>query len=178
MIPDLPERVEEIGVFYEQTGLTPTEARVFALLLLSDPPELDFFAIQDQLNVSKGAVSNALRRLLAEGRVTYLTKPGNRRRYFRVSGEKWLRKIQARLVNTLTLGDMLDRVIQLRKHSRATAFDAELRQVQQYFHFLEKRLPLLAAEWEAVAPLIRCTDKPQQLSRIDQPQPPRQAKAC
>ena len=164
-------------MFYEQTGLTPTEARVFALLLLSDPPELDFFTIQDQLNVSKGAVSNALRGLLAEGRVTYLTKSGDRRRYFRVSSEKWLRRIQARLVNTLALGDMVDQVIQLREHSRATAFDAELRQVQQYFHFLKKRLPQLAADWEAVAPLVRCTDEPQQLSRIDQPQPPRQAKA-
>ena len=152
MIPDIKEKVEEIGVFYESSGLTPTEARVFALLLLSDPPELDFFAIQEFLAASKSTVSTALKRLLTEGRVEYITRPGERRRYFRVSGQKWLEHIQSRFANITALGNMIDQIIELRSNASSPEFNADLVHIQGYFRYLEQELPRIVSTWEERKP--------------------------
>ncbi|MBL7776380.1 MAG: hypothetical protein JNK89_10290 [Saprospiraceae bacterium] len=54
------EKVERMGVFFERSGFAPMTGRVFAYLLVCDPPHKDFFAIQEFLQASKSAVSNAL----------------------------------------------------------------------------------------------------------------------
>ncbi|MCP9234697.1 GbsR/MarR family transcriptional regulator [Lewinella sp. JB7] len=146
-IPDIKQRVEELGVFFEQTKLTPMEARVFALLLLSDPPEMDFYAIQDFLQASKSTISNALKRLMAEGRVEYITKPGDRKRYFRVSIIKWLEHIQQALASVGPFVSTLDKVITLRKDTSSPEFNRDLHRIKDYFLFLKEELPRVQAKW-------------------------------
>ncbi|CAH1002454.1 hypothetical protein LEM8419_03333 [Neolewinella maritima] len=148
MIKDIKLRVEEIGKFFESTGLTPVEARTFALLLLSDPPELDFFAIQEFLGASKSTISNALKRLMNEGRVDYTTKPGDRKRYFRVSSQKWLEQIQDSFTTITPFVATMKKVVDLRKDTEDEAFNADLRRIQDYFLHLEQELPRIRAEWE------------------------------
>ncbi len=147
-ISDIKRRVEEIGVFFEQTSLTPTEARVFALLLLADPPEMEFFAIQEFLQASKSSISNALRRLMDDGRVDYITKPGDRKRYFRVSGEKWLGQMREGLAKIGPFINTLSKVIDLREGTGSSAFNRELEEIKEYFLFLKQELPLLQQKWD------------------------------
>lgn len=147
-ISDIQRRVEEIGVFFEQTGLTPTEARVFALLLLADPPEMEFFAIQEFLQVSKSSISNALRRLMDDGRVDYITKPGDRKRYFRVSGERWLGQMREGLAKLGPFINTLSKVIDLRQGTGSSEFNRELEHIREYFLFLKEELPALQAKWD------------------------------
>ncbi|MBB4080435.1 DNA-binding transcriptional regulator GbsR (MarR family) [Lewinella aquimaris] len=146
-IRDIKQRVEEIGIFYEQTTLTPMEARVFALLLLADPPEMDFFAIQDFLQASKSTISNALKRLMNEGRVDYITKPGDRKRYFRVSVLRWLEQIQESFASVGPFVSTLNKVIDLRKDTNSPEFNRELLYIKDYFLFLKEELPRIQAKW-------------------------------
>ena len=72
------ELIESFGVIQKRMGLTPAFARVNALLTICDETELTFEQIQDGLNLSKSATSNALQGLLAIDRIGYKTKPGER----------------------------------------------------------------------------------------------------
>ena len=77
------ELVEKAGVIFEKDGLSPAAARTMSLLMVSDDTELTFEAIYETLNMSKSAASNAINLLLMARRIEYITKPGDRKRYFR-----------------------------------------------------------------------------------------------
>ncbi|NJB85932.1 DNA-binding transcriptional regulator GbsR (MarR family) [Lewinella marina] len=147
MIKDIKNKVEEIGIFFEKTGLTPMEARVFALLLLADPPAMEFFAIQEFLDASKSTISNALKRLMNEGRVDYITKPGDRKRYFRVSSQKWLEQIQESFATITPFVSTMKKVLALREQTDSPEFNKDLRHIQDYFLYLEEELPRIQAKW-------------------------------
>ncbi len=148
MVKNIKTRVEEIGIFFETTGLTPMEARVFSLLLLADPPAMEFFAIQEFLGASKSTISNALKRLMNEGRVDYITKPGDRKRYFRVSSQKWLQQIQEGFATITPFVATMNKVLKLREQTDSPKFNKDLRHIQDYFLHLERELPRIREKWE------------------------------
>lgn len=115
----LKESAEEIGLFFEKNNLTPMEARVFALLLLADPPELDFTTIRKFLKASKSTISNSLKRLIDDGRVDYKTKPGDRKRYFKVSPGKWLQRLKVRFVAVALFAAAMHEINQMRRQRTA-----------------------------------------------------------
>jgi len=149
---DIKQKVEDIGIFFESTGLTPMESRVFALLLLSDPPYLDFFAIQEFLQASKSSISNALKRLQNEGRVDYMTKPGDRKRYFKVSPNKWLEQIKASFATVAPFVGTMQGIIDERKSMKTPEFNGKLERVQTFFEFLGEEFPKMMAKWEKQHP--------------------------
>jgi len=145
---DLKEKVEEVGIFFESTGLTPMEARVFSLLLLSDPPQLDFFAIQEFLEASKSTISNALKRLMNEGRVNYMTKPGDRKRYFKVSPDKWLEQIKVQFAAVEPFVATMRMIGEERKGMNSAELNAKLNTIQDFFEFLGEEFPKMMAKWD------------------------------
>ena len=149
MIADIKHKVEELGVFFSGTGLTPMEARVFALLLLAEPPAMEFFAIQEFLEASKSTISNSLKRLMDEGRVEFITKPGDRKRYFRVSSQKWLEQIQESFATITPFVATMDKVLKLRESTDTPDFNRDLRHIQEYFLHLAEELPLIKERWDA-----------------------------
>ena len=77
---------EELGVYFEQNKiLTPLAARIFSLLILTDKDGLSFEEIIEGLDSCKSSVSTNLQLLQTQGRVVYFTKPGNRKRYFKIA---------------------------------------------------------------------------------------------
>src|SRR5687767_3425194 len=75
--------IEELGVLQEAGGIQPAAARIMALLLVADETELTFEEIYETLGISKSAASNALTLMLNTGKVEYITRSGERKRYFR-----------------------------------------------------------------------------------------------
>ncbi|TXF91024.1 MarR family transcriptional regulator [Neolewinella aurantiaca] len=144
---ELKQSVEELGIFFEKTNLTPMEARVFALLLVSDPPELDFFAIQRFLGASKSTISNSLKRLLNDGRVDYMTKPGDRRRYFKVSPDKWLRRLKEQAATVSPIATTMNQIIAMREGTGSTEFNQQLCEIQSFFKFLSEEIEGVMQRW-------------------------------
>ncbi|NJC25899.1 GbsR/MarR family transcriptional regulator [Neolewinella antarctica] len=136
-IAALKQNVEELGVFFETTGLTPMESRVFALLLLSDPPERCFNDIWTFLSASKNSGSVALRRLAETGKVT--SQPGavNRRRAFRADPAGWLQHLEAALAKASPLAAVLDHVVRQRTVDPPSDFSKGLTHVRDFLHFVE-----------------------------------------
>ena len=146
------EKVEQMGVFFERSGLAPMTGRVFAYLLVCEPPHKDFFAIQEFLQASKSAVSNALSTLGSEGMVDYITFNGDRRRYFRINTNGWMTYLKNKLRRVTVLGDLLDDVLKERCHSSNPAFNNELNQVAVFQNYLARGIENLIDEWDKKQP--------------------------
>jgi DNA-binding transcriptional regulator GbsR (MarR family) len=76
--------IEKVGMFFEKSGYIPSAARVYALLMIWEKPELHFDEIQTLLNLSKGATSKAVNDLITKERIELISKPGVRKKFYKV----------------------------------------------------------------------------------------------
>jgi DNA-binding transcriptional regulator GbsR (MarR family) len=142
------QEIETLGIFFEQRDMTPMEARVFALLLLSDPPYQDFYRIRELLGSSKSSVSNALNRLMSSRRVDYLTLPGDRKRYFKVNPQLWLEEMKRELAAVAPMQLQLERILSRRQEMDTPEFNEQLQRIRSFFTFMAAEFPRLIARWE------------------------------
>lgn len=92
-----------MGLLVEADGLPRIGGRLFGLLILSDQPRsLDDLA--DALGVSKASISTDARRLLERGVVDRVTRPGDRRDYYRLAPDFYRRTLQHRLAKWARFG--------------------------------------------------------------------------
>ncbi|MCB9276843.1 MAG: MarR family transcriptional regulator [Lewinellaceae bacterium] len=146
----LKAKVEEMGIYFEKKGLSPMPGRVLAFLLLAEPPYQDFYSIQESLQASKSAISNALNHLQRDGVVDYITFSGDRRRYFRVNSKSWLDSIESKINDITTLRDLLTDVLHERKDSKYLDFNEGLETIVEFHTFIAGKVEALKAEWNAL----------------------------
>ncbi|WP_318310806.1 GbsR/MarR family transcriptional regulator [Flagellimonas crocea] len=94
------EIIETLGVHLEQEqNLPPLAARIYAILILTDQDGLTFEDCLEKRGASKSSTSTSLNLLMNMGLITYFTKPGDRRRYFKTAKKKtfFLSKLQENL---------------------------------------------------------------------------------
>lgn len=140
--------IEELGVLHEKGGMQPAAARILSLMMVSDKVELTFEEIYETLNLSKSATSNALNFLLSTDRAEYITKPGERKRYFRFKLRSLKEGIQQSLVGIGAFNVLLKEVLRLRP-DRTGEFNASLQESSQFLDFISQELPKLYQKWEA-----------------------------
>ena len=92
------EFVEEIGLLIEKFGIAPLQSRVISLLLARMPDGITFEEIVNFLGASKSSISTALKFFLQLKHIVYYTKPGDRKRYFKLTfSEFWLSDIERKI---------------------------------------------------------------------------------
>lgn len=90
--------VERLGVFIEnEDNMAPLEARIFSTLILTGKGGITFENLVKDLNASKSTICTHLNTLQASGRVSYFTKPGDRKRYFNVTPNRLVQVINEML---------------------------------------------------------------------------------
>src|SRR5918995_11530 len=91
--------VEEVALGFERQGLFRMAGRVLGWLLICDPPEQTFNQLAQVLQASKGSISAAMRFLVPAGLVERISRPGDRRDYYRCRPGAWaeLARDQSRL---------------------------------------------------------------------------------
>lgn len=141
-------KVEEMGVFFERTGLSPMTGRVMAYLLMCEPPHKDFFEIQDFLKASKSAVSNALNNLNKQETVDYVTFSGDRRRYFRINPQGWLSHLKRQVRRAMQMRLLLQGVLAERAGSKYPAFTDELERILDFHVTFAENLEEGIRQWE------------------------------
>lgn len=78
--------VEDVGVYFEKMHqIPPLAARIYSWLMLCPADGHSFDEIIELTQSSKSSISTNLNLLLKTGSVEYFTKPGDRKRYFRLS---------------------------------------------------------------------------------------------
>lgn len=137
-----------MGVFFEQRGLTPMHGRVFAYLLLAEPPYKDFYDIQAFLKASKSAISNALKFLMDKRLVKYITFSGDRRRYFQVDIDAWLNLNRQELHQVTAITEILADVLDIQAAQRQPEFRQKLEKVHNFYLELGEVLDQFVEKWE------------------------------
>lgn len=86
--------IELLGVYFEQEKQNPPLAsRILATLILHGNHGTTFEQLVSELEASKGTISTHLNSLIAQQRIGYFTKSGDRKRYYTISGNLIFRKI-------------------------------------------------------------------------------------
>jgi len=140
--------IEKMGVFHEKNGMPPTEARIIALLLISDRIELTFDEIRDFLQISKSAASNSLNNLLNAHRIEYITKHGDRKRYFRSNLPNWKSQASESLQKLLSVNALMKEILKIRT-SDTPDFNNDLAEVIDFIDFLQLELSDIYLRWKS-----------------------------
>lgn len=139
--------VERIGVLHDRIGFPPATSRVLGLLLVTREPELTFEQIRETLGLSKSSTSSALNLLLQVGSIEYLTRPGDRKRYFRKSYRDWEASLLERLEVLFSLREPLRETLELRDGELGDKDKAVARMVD-FLGFLESEVRQAYQRWE------------------------------
>ncbi len=129
MIKDLNEQkelIEEMGLYIEERlGLSPLAARIYALLTLSSYEGLTFDEIREALEASKSSTSVNLNVLTQLNYVKYYTKPGNRRRYFKMAKYFQLQSLEVQNQSLENEIRLLDKINDFNKTHHPEKFQEE-----------------------------------------------------
>ncbi|QHI39290.1 hypothetical protein IMCC3317_47000 [Kordia antarctica] len=88
--------IETIGLaIEEQLNLSPLASRIYALLILSSYDGLTFEEIREVIQASKSSTSVNVNVLSQLNYVTFYTKPGDRKRYFKLAKYSSLISLEA-----------------------------------------------------------------------------------
>lgn len=141
------ELIEEFGVLNEKYGLPPAECRVWGLFLVADKVELTFDEIMETLNLSKGGTSNALNRLMMTHHIEYITKLGDKKRYFRCKMNNWTQMTKENFEKFDDLNIILKEILKART-SKTPQFNKDLKEVTEFLDFVYKEIMLAIHKWE------------------------------
>jgi DNA-binding transcriptional regulator GbsR (MarR family) len=144
---DQQQIIEKIGVFFEKKGNQPILGRIIGLLMVIEEAEATFEDIQNALFVSKSAVSQALTLLQSQNKVEYITKPGERKRYFRLKIRNWKVDIQEDMKGVFKFNNIVEEIISMRSDS-SMEFNSYLIEVSNFMKFMEAELPKLVERYK------------------------------
>lgn len=138
--------IERLGVAHEQNGFPRAESRILSLLLISDVNELTFEEIHEYLGLSKSAVSNGLNSLMRYGRVEYITRPGDRKRYFRSNVSNFPKEIHNKFCGMLEIKEVMKEVL-AQRDPETVEFNQGIAELIDFMDFMQGEIPALLKRW-------------------------------
>ncbi len=147
-LTDLQKKlIERIGVALERSGLRPAPARIIGLLFVADSAELTFEEIAEALKLSKSAISNALNTLQQSKRLEYITRPGDRRRFFRLNVTNWEESFMEQLEEMTDFNLLLQQVLEART-ADTLQYNSKINELCSFMGYVSQRLPQMLQEWK------------------------------
>lgn len=141
------ELIERFGVLNEKYGLPPAECRVWGLFLVADKVELTFDEIRETLNLSKSGTSNALNTLQMTNHIEYITKLGDRKRYFRCKMNNWTQMTKENFEKFDDLNLILKEILKTRT-PKTESFNKDLKKVTEFLDFIYSEISIAIQKWE------------------------------
>lgn len=143
--------VEEVAVAFEQGGLPRMAGRIIGWLLICDPPEQTSDQLAGVLQASKGSISSSTRLLVPSGLVERMSRPGERRDYFRLRNEAWAELVRARLAQVTSFRELTERGLTLLADDEPGR-RARLEDVSNFYAWLDVQLADLWTAWDQQRP--------------------------
>jgi DNA-binding transcriptional regulator GbsR (MarR family) len=140
--------VEEVALGFERQGLFRMAGRVLGWLLICDPPGQTFGQLAEVLQASKGSISAAMKFLVPAGLVERISRPGDRRDYYRCRPGAWaeLARDQSRQYGDFR--KLAQRGLELLADA-PTVRRERLQDMHDFYGWLEREMPALWARWRA-----------------------------
>ncbi len=141
--------IEEVGLKLEQSGMTRMSGRVLGALLVADPAERSADELAETLQASRGSISTSTRYLIQLGFVERVSKPGERRDYFRNKPGAWVEMTRRGLEEARLYRELAERGLGLLESD-----DPEVRrgleEMRDFYTFVEREFPSVFERWEAL----------------------------
>ncbi|MFG3703155.1 GbsR/MarR family transcriptional regulator [Micromonospora sp. NPDC047670] len=144
---DTTEAAERMALTLAQGGLQKATARVLAAFLFADADSVTATELTEQLGVSSGSVSGAIKMLSTVGLIERVPAPGSRREHYRLREGAW-----ATLMSTQN--GMVQAMFEAADHGIAAA-DTDtpaarrLAEMRDFYGFMFRELPALVDRWWA-----------------------------
>lgn len=128
-------------------GLPRMTGRVLGALLMANPPEQSAEALAETLKASRGSISGATRMLELMGFIDRVSKPGERRDYFRNRPNAWAEMTKQQTQSVRLFKEMAERGLAVVGSDDP---DVQLGLVEMYecFEFWERELPKVFKDWD------------------------------
>lgn len=131
--------VEEMGIHFERLfNLPPLASRIYILLLLSDRNGMSFDEIRDFMDASKSSVSANINLLLQGERISFLTKPGDRKRYFKPSPRFLSLRLEESLRSLQKEADIVGKIIYFNTKHKISGFKEVHPKLEKYAEHLQE----------------------------------------
>lgn len=144
---DVKHFVEDMGLFFEQAGLSRMAGRVMGRLLISNPPHQTMHDLVEELQTSKASVSHATRLLIQIGFVDRVSFPGNRRDHYRIRPGAWVELTRRRAAHITAFRKLAERGLGL-VEDQPPQQKVALHELHNIYAFFEREFPLLLERWE------------------------------
>ncbi len=139
--------VEDVGIFFEQSGLPRMAGRILGWLLICDTPQQSTSELIEALKASKGSISTTTRLLIRIGLIERFSLPGIRHDYFRIKPGVWHHLIKESQVQTTAMRQLAERGLELLKN-KPPLNRQRLEEMRNMYAFFEQEYPALLERWE------------------------------
>lgn len=139
--------VEEAAICLEKQGLFRMAGRVLGWLLICDPPEQTAADLVEVLQASKGSVSAATRFLVPSGMVERVSRPGERRDYFRIKEGVWPTLAQSQADHYRSFVDITEQGLRVLENA-PKARKERLQTMHDFYAWLSLEMPALWKRWD------------------------------
>ncbi|BCJ36427.1 hypothetical protein Athai_39300 [Actinocatenispora thailandica] len=141
----LAELAESFALTMAQSGMQKATARVLAALLFSSDETMTAGELGEQLQLSSGSVSGAIKQLTPIGLIERVPAPGSRRDHFRVRSGAWA-----------TLMGGQNAMFHVMQHAARDGIDIagadsvtgrRLDEMHDFYRYMATELPALIDRW-------------------------------
>lgn len=139
--------VEEVGLFYEKSGLPRMAGRILGWLLVCEPPEQSLAELGAAVGGSKGSMSTMSRMLLQMGLVERVRLPGSRLDQFRIRPGMWAESMRDQLLAINEAERLLKRGLDLIA-GLAPAARERLEEAHALYAWFGEEMPRLLERWQ------------------------------
>jgi DNA-binding transcriptional regulator GbsR (MarR family) len=148
-IPEAVRRyVDETGLLLENAGLPRIAGQVLGWLQVCEQESQSLTDIVAALGISKASASMTTRALEQIGVIERTILPGDRRDYYRISGDAWHRFFQTRIETMRRLRRNADHGLRVLEGASPERRQ-RLERMRQLYSFLEREMPKLLERFAA-----------------------------
>jgi DNA-binding transcriptional regulator GbsR (MarR family) len=146
-VADTSAAAERMALALAQGGMQKATARVMAAFLFAETESVTAPELAEQLGISSGAVSGAIKMLSTVGLIERVPAPGSRREHYRLRDGAWATLMSAQ-------NGMVELMFQIADEGIAAAGDGSpaarrLTEMRDFYEFMFRELPALIDRWQA-----------------------------
>ena len=149
--------IEELGIHFEaEYNLPPLAARIFGNLVVTEEVGLTFDDCQMKRGASKSSISASLNLLLQLSMITYFTKSGDRRRYFKISDKStfFIKKLEQAIKKATNESKMIQKVAKYDQQYNNEKYISNKAKMDAYLNCLDQNEATNKETIEALRKLI------------------------
>ncbi|MEN4042598.1 MAG: HTH domain-containing protein [Anaerolineaceae bacterium] len=145
--PILSQFIENMGLHYQQYGLSRISGRILGLLLVTPQP-ISAEEMAESLKVSRSSISTNLRTLLMTDLVEKVSLPGNRVDFFILSADLWQKALELRMAAILPLKAIADQALE--SLDRAHPAHGRLEEMIRWVDLVDDMAQRVRLEWQTL----------------------------